>query len=1090
MGDSGAARRMRAFVGARVSTCARLLVRGVRCGQRNPCGPAPARILPRSLCILLGLALTLPLTAPLEAQYFGRNKVQYDDFDWQVMETEHFDVHFYPEQLQAATDGARMVERWNARLEDAFQHRLRERKPIVYYADHPDFQQTNVISGLIGEGTGGVTEGLKNRMALPFTGVYADNDHVIGHELVHVYQYDIAGSSGMAGLSAMSRLPLWLVEGMAEYLSTGREDAHTAMWMRDAVLRDDLPTIRQLTRDRRYFPYRYGQALLAYVAGLYGDGAVTTLFKSSLRNGWDGAVRGVLGMTSDSLSHQWIRATRAAYLPTMAGRALPRDVGRLVLSEDREGGSMNVAPALSPDGRYVAFYSELDLFSVDLFIADAATGEVLHAVASADSDPHFDALSFLQSDGTWSPDGERLAFVVFSDGDNELAIAEVQSGDIEQRISIQGVGAIRDPSWSPDGRTIAFSGIAGGISDLYLLDVESGSVRQLTNDRHADIQPAWSPDGRVLAFASDRGVDTDFARLVYSPMRVALIEVATGSIEVLPAVDEQAKHMNPQFSPSGADIYFIADVDGFSDVFRTTPASGAVYRVTNVATGVSGVTDLSPALTVAGRTGTVMFSVFGDGEFTVHALTAEESMGSPIEGVTPGMAVARVLPPVDESGRGLVASYLDDSLTGLPDATEFTVEDYDSRLTLDYVGTPAVGAIYSPGYGSGFVGGVSFLFGDMLGNRQLGVAVQAQGSIEDIGGQAVYINAEDRWNWGVGLTHIPYRNAFGQRSITGDRIIDRIVIERLYVSDVGGFVQYPFTMTRRFEADLSYTRYAFDVEEELREYDLATRRLIARTEDDLESAPDVHMFSTSPAYVGDNSFFGFTSPVRGSRYRYEMSPTVGTLNFLALNLDHRKYFFINPLTIALRGMHFGYYLGDESDVRLRDGVFLGYEWLIRGYARESFEGEECGVTVASGTFADCPSFNRLFGSRIAVANLEARLPLIGVEEFGLINFPYLPTELTAFVDAGFAWCGSDAPTAPEESFVGSVRCGPGPSGQPAEETDLTFSTNSNERVPVVSAGVSSRFNILGYVILEVYYAYPFQRPDRGWHLGFNLAPGW
>ena len=1050
-----------------------------------------ARIPVGTRAFLLTVALFVFGATSASGQYFGRNKVQYDDFEWQVMSTENFDIHYYPEEQLATEDGARMIERWNTRLEDAFQHRLRGRKPVVYYADHPDFQQTNVISGLIGEGTGGVTEALKNRMTLPFTGVYEDNDHVIGHELVHVYQYDIAGRNGMAGLSAMGRLPLWLVEGMAEYLSTGRDDSHTAMWMRDAALRDDLPTIRQLTRDMRYFPYRYGQALLAYVAGLYGDGAVTALFQSSLRNGWEGAVRGVLGMTSDSLSRQWISATRAAYLPTMEGRDQPDSLGNVVLSEDRDAGGMNVAPALSPDGRFVAFYSELDLFSIDLFIADARTGEVLHSVASAASDPHFDALSFLQSAGTWSPDGQRLAFVVFAGGDNEIAIARVDDGDIERRIAVQGVGALRDPSWSPDGRTIAFTGLSGGIADLYLLDVESGQVRQLTNDRYADLMAAWSPDGRTIAFASDRGSETDFARLVYSPMRIALYDVASGGVEVLPALDEDAKHINPQWTPDGNAVYYIADVGGFSDVFRTDVASGATSRVTNIATGVSGITDLSQALTVAQRTGTVMFSVFGDGKFTVHGLTPEEAVGTPLEALPAGPSVARILPPLESAGRGLIASYMADPLGGLPDATEFTTEEYEADLTLDYIGTPSVGAIYSPGYGSGFVGGVSFLFSDMLGDRQVGAVLQAQGGIEDIGGQAVYIDASDRWNWGAGITHIPYLTAYGSRTVTASTVEDRIIRQHFYVSEVGAFTQYPFSMTRRFEADLSYMRYAYDIEEELREYSRSTGQMISREEDDLPAPPDVHMISTSPAFVGDNTFFGFTSPVSGQRFRYELSPTFGTLSFVTANLDHRRYFFFNPLTLAMRAMHFGYYFGDESDTRLRDGVFLGYEWMIRGYSRESFDiSEECPQTTTGTAFDACPALHRLYGSRVALANIEARFPLIGVEDFGLINFPYLPTELAAFFDAGMAWCGGSEPVTPEDSFGSTVRCGPTEDGDPAEDTDLTFMTNSNERVPVFSAGVSSRFNILGYVILEVYYAYPFQRPDKGWHLGFNLAPGW
>src|SRR6185295_19122979 len=117
--------------------------------------------------------------------------------------------------------------------------------------------QSNVIEGFIGQGTGGVTEGARDRVIMPFTGVYAESDHVLGHELVHVFQYKIAQAS-RGGLNSVGRIPLWLIEGMAEYLSLGRQDPNTAMWLRDALRRNDLPTLNQLTRDPRYFPYRYG----------------------------------------------------------------------------------------------------------------------------------------------------------------------------------------------------------------------------------------------------------------------------------------------------------------------------------------------------------------------------------------------------------------------------------------------------------------------------------------------------------------------------------------------------------------------------------------------------------------------------------------------------------------------------------------------------------------------------------------------------------------------------------------------------------------------------------------------------------------
>src|SRR5690606_271790 len=98
-----------------------------------------------------------------------------------------------------------------------------------------------------------------------------------------------------------------------------------------------------------------------------------------------------------------------------------------------------------------------------------------------------------------------------------------------------------------------------------------------------------------------------------------------------------------------------------------------------------------------------------------------------------------------------------------------------------------------------------------------------------------------------------------------------------------------------------------------------------------------------------------------------------------------------------------------------------------------------------------PAFSRLFGTRVAVANLELRIPLFGVSELGLINFPIVPIEIAPFLDAGLAWTSEETPT-------------------------LDFSRRTDARVPVFSTGLSARANILGYFVLEAYYAYPFQRP--------------
>src|SRR5687767_4295172 len=226
----------------------------------------------RALGLMVAALLTAATALPAEAQYFGRNKVQYKSLDFEVLKTEHFDIYFYPQEKEAITVAAQMAERWYVRLSGLFGHELRGRQPLIIYASHTDFRQTNAIGGEIGEGTGGVTEGFKRRIVLPFGGSLADTDHVIGHELVHAFQYDITGNTvrdtGGQGPTVL-RLPLWFVEGMAEYFSIGPVDPHTAMWLRDAAAREKLPDIDDLDK-REYFPYRWGHAFWAYVGGRWG----------------------------------------------------------------------------------------------------------------------------------------------------------------------------------------------------------------------------------------------------------------------------------------------------------------------------------------------------------------------------------------------------------------------------------------------------------------------------------------------------------------------------------------------------------------------------------------------------------------------------------------------------------------------------------------------------------------------------------------------------------------------------------------------------------------------------------------------------
>jgi hypothetical protein len=279
---------------------------------------------------------------------------------------------------------ARMAERWYARLSGIFAHELRNRQVVIFYASGSQFRQTNVIEGDLGEGTGGVTEAYKRRIVLPFAGPIQATDHVLGHELVHAFQYDITSTSASgaaAGNAGVESLPLWFIEGMAEYLSIGPDDPNTAMWMREAIRRDRFPTIDKLDNPR-YFPYRYGQALWAFIGGRYGDQAVSRLLRAGVgRDGYKGAFQRVLGVSTNELSQQWRDATVAAYRPVAEATRMASAFARpLVVDSSKEGGGLNVSPELSPDGSKIVFFSSRDLFSIDLYVADAATGTIIRKI--------------------------------------------------------------------------------------------------------------------------------------------------------------------------------------------------------------------------------------------------------------------------------------------------------------------------------------------------------------------------------------------------------------------------------------------------------------------------------------------------------------------------------------------------------------------------------------------------------------------------------------------------------------------------------------------------------------------------------------
>jgi WD40 repeat protein len=1025
------------------------------------CGPR------RSLWIL---ALALTATAPrLHAQYFGRNKVQYEKLDWHVLKTPHFDIYYYSDEQAAARDASRLAERWITRHSKMFTHELSGRQPLILYASPSEFQQTNAIEGDLGEGTGGVTEALRRRIVLPVGGTLGDLDHVIGHELTHAFQYDITGRSGsLGGLPAATALPLWFIEGMAEYCSLGPIHAPTAMWMRGAIqdtAKDSLPTFRQLDNPR-YFPYRYGHALLAYVAGHWGDQAIGQLLRAAARRrAMEPAIREVLGISPDQLVARWHAELHATYDPLLSQTRPPETFGPRIVGA-RHGTRYNVSPSLSPDGTQMMFLSDRDLFSIDLFLADAKTGKIERQVTKTAVDAHLQSLEFIESAGSWAPDGKRFVFAAISSGRPILVLYDVKRGKRTREIRLPRLGQVLNPSWSPDGRSIAFSGLVGGLTELYIYDLQSDQLRRVTDDQYADLQPAWSPDGGTIAFATDR-FSTDLATLRTGPYSLALLDVATGTVRPV-AGSHGARELNPQWSPAGTSLYFLSDPDGITNVYQVDLASGRRSRVTDLFTGVSGITETSPALTVAGRSGRLMYSVFRANGYELYAIDAPASVASEPAaayrgyGSDTGTAVAAELPPLTRKGE-LLLPLLHNPLLGLPADSQFPVQRYRAGLGLTYVGRPSL-ALGSSQFGTYVGGGASLYFSDILGNHNLVTGLDVQGSLRDVNALVAYQNLTHRLSWGVSADQTPYLTgafAEGTADVNGEpALVDQQLLQRQINRDFYGQVAYPFSQVQRVELQAGVTNISFNNQLRTTAVSLITGDVLADDQVDLPAGKALTLGSASAALVFDNSFFGATAPILGQRYRFEVSPTIGSLNFVGVLGDYRKYFMpARPFTLATRLLHYGRYGREGEDTRLQP-LFLGYPGLVRGYNFGSFDASECKPGPGDDPNS-CPVFDQLLGSRIVVGNLELRFPLLGALGIGSGYYGAFPLELAIFGDGGLAW-----DTQHDPSVFGS-----------------------GSRDPVFSAGAGLRINLFGFAVAEVDLVRPFDRPDKGWVWQFELQPG-
>ena len=1010
------------------------------------------RLFYKSLLVaLLSIFITTSAVQEAFSQFFtfGKNRVQYEKFDWRFIETDHFDIYYYDSKnYHLAQFTAETVESSLKQLVEDLGSQLTHRIPVIIYDSHSDFSQTNVVQLPVdAQGIGGVTDKFKNRMTQPFMGDYIDFRRTLQHELLHAYINDVYYGGSVQSIMSNNiqlQFPLWFEEGLAEYLALGW-DTQTDMYMRDAVLNNYLPPIQQLGG---FFAYRGGQAFWYYIADQYGRPKITEIMQRirTTRNVRLALVQS-LGLEIDELSERWREYWRQRYFPEVEGRQTLSSVATQITTRARSG-SYNTSPTISPNGDRIAMITNRrGVF--DVVVVDASTGERLKTIISGADNPMFEELNVLNPNLSWSPDGSQIALSSKSEGTYNLAIVDYET--LRTRtIRFPQLDAINSVAWSPDGQKIAFDGNMGPYQDIFVYNLETSDFVNLTNDVFSDKEPAWGADSEYVYFVSNRGERTQPNTYLagYSIMQhdsfyetdLYRIRVGSNRIERLTNTPNWSESQ-PSITRDGR-IVFVSDQNGIPNIYEYDLSSRSVYPLTDLQSGVMQISISSDGTRLAFNSLNqgfpdifMMRSPFNQrrsAPLTPNNWAQEREMRSPGERVpaiqyaqemiaarTQGNYIStRLMTPVelpDEDEELTAAETTDEQRETDSDRIDFrnyqfgeavvqdtTIHLEDDPRNFDPEGNVTEEGYFQPKeYRLQFSPDFSYAAGQL--STYYGTSAFAFVTLSDLfgdhrlsfGSNLVFDLRNSDYTFQYG--YLRDRTNFFASFFHQSRNFQTFFGELLRFRTFGGSVdfQYPLNRYQRIDYGISAIGVARDFS--------TVQGLGGRN----VSNENTWFLYPQVTFTGDYTIPGFITPRGGNRYsvRLSASPPVGseTPQFATVLGDYRQYIDLGSrYSIALRGS------GAMSYGRDSQTFFMGG---MLGWINQRWSDAEIPFERLADTFFTLPAtplrgheFNTIFGDKFALINAEFRFPLFAAILPGPL--PILPLwNLTgvAFLDVGSAW---------------------------------------------------------------------------------------
>ncbi|HPR64783.1 MAG TPA: hypothetical protein PK014_11225 [Thermoanaerobaculia bacterium] len=779
---------------------------------------------------------------------FGKNKITYDTFEWQIYSTQHFDLYHYSAEADALPKIASMAETAYETLARKFNYRMEKKVPLIFYRTHAEFEQTNVLLNFIPEGVGAFAEPIRNRMVLPIDLPDDKLQKLILHELTHIFQF-VYFFQGSVGKNIFNQPPQWFVEGMASYMADD-EDAFAKMVLRDAAVNDRIPSIT--TRGiGGYFAYRFGHAAFNFIEDTWGEEGLRSFFyeyRSNISRSMEKSIRRAFDIAPEEFDMKFRTYLRKKYLPVLIDTGEPHEFGKPFLTRERHLIQL-LSPSFSPSGDLIVAVGNPKQ-DVDVILLSADGKEIIKNLTPGYvNDYEYMIASFLTvgpelgKDVAFSNSGNEVAFFVRRGKGRELVILDLFTRK-QRRISFDNLAQERSPAFSPDGKKIVFDAWGEVSSNIFQYDIESETLTNLTNDSAFSAAPAFSPDGKTLVFSQEIGIDIQlFTMDLENPQSRKQITFSPG------------RHISPQFDPSGEWIYYAWDPDDILNIYRMEIATGKVEQLTNAVSGC-----FSPAIhkTAKGKP-YLIFTGYFQGQFELFYQEDPEVIRT-LEEVAPEEETRA------EPYKPLIEVPVD------PEAVEkspkFKLQFEDASVQVG-VNTDQRFMTYS-----------YIRLSDMLGNRHLWINMESVSTYTNT--SVSYYNLKKRLQWG--LTAYDYRTYYLTYNYYADqgRDYDRERFQRY--TGATAFFQYPFNFTHRGTFGLGYMsrsiEYPVFSQDQFGNYTYTT----------YDYADDFAYLSTS--FNGDSTVWQSFGPYAGRRYQlaYTVAPQMsGTPKTYNLEIDFRQY---------------------------------------------------------------------------------------------------------------------------------------------------------------------------------------------------------